>query len=136
MSTSSREHLLGYLLGALEPTEQEQVEAELDLDPALRAELDRLAGCVGSLGLTDQPLQFDPPAGLAVRTCRYVAAQTRPAAASAAPLRRASQRSAAPIWRTARPASVAWWRGRDMAWPASETAPVNCSTTTSKGFLM
>jgi len=88
MTTPSREHLLGYLLGALEPTEQEQVEAELDLNPSLRAELDRLGGCVRGLGLADQPTDFEPPSGLAARTCRFVAAQSQPAVAGATPPRR------------------------------------------------
>jgi uncharacterized protein DUF1559 len=87
MTTPSREHLLGYLLGALEPTEQEQVEAELDLNPALRAELDRLGGCVRGLGLGEQPPSFEPPQGLAARTCRFIAAQSQPAAVSAPPRR-------------------------------------------------
>ena len=36
---SSREHLLGYLLGALEPAEMTRVERELEHDPQLRKEL-------------------------------------------------------------------------------------------------
>jgi hypothetical protein len=76
MSSPSREHLLGFLLGALERTEQEQVEAELDQNPALRAELDRLEGCIGRLGLDEEPQPFDPPVGLATRTCRFVAVQS------------------------------------------------------------
>ncbi|HEX5102684.1 MAG TPA: hypothetical protein VFV87_02670 [Pirellulaceae bacterium] len=74
----TREHLLGYLLGALERTEQEQVEAELEHNPALRAELQRLQDCIGRVGLVcagpeKEPEHFDPPADLAVRTCRLVA---------------------------------------------------------------
>jgi len=79
MSSPSREHLLGYLLGALERTEHEQVELELDQDPMLRAELQRLERCVIRLGLEDQPRSFDPPMGLAARTCEYVSLQSRPA---------------------------------------------------------
>ena len=37
-----REDLLGYLLDALEPSEQEQVERELQRSPQLRDELQRL----------------------------------------------------------------------------------------------
>lgn len=85
MSSPSREHLLGYLLGALERTEHEQVAAELQANPALRAELRRLEDCLGRVGLhcaghdeagpDKEPDHFDPPAGLAQRTCRLVAAR-------------------------------------------------------------
>ena len=73
MSSPSREHLLGYLLGALERTEHEQVEAEIEANPALRAELSRLEACLGRVGLDEEPEHFDPPAGLAQRACRLVA---------------------------------------------------------------
>ena len=92
MSCPSREHLLGYLLGALERTEHEQVEAELESNPSLRAELRRLEDCLGRVGLREEPADFDPPADLAMRTCRLVqargerlvvaASQSRAAAAS------------------------------------------------------
>jgi hypothetical protein len=73
----TREHLLGYLLGALDRSERDEVERELARDPALRGELDRLADCVGRIGLADEPEYFSPPSGLAVRTCEYVAAKTQ-----------------------------------------------------------
>ena len=76
MSSPSRDHLLGYLLGALERTELEQVEAELEANPELRAELRRLEQCVGRIGLADEPEHFDPPVDLAARTCRLVAARS------------------------------------------------------------
>jgi hypothetical protein len=72
MSSPSREHLLGYLLGALERTELEQVEAELAHNPKLRDELRRLERCVGAVGLAEDPQAFDPPPGLALATCQYV----------------------------------------------------------------
>jgi hypothetical protein len=73
MSSPSREHLLGYLLGALERTELEQVEAELESNPQLRTELRRLEHSLGRVGLADEPEHFDPPVDLAARTCRLVA---------------------------------------------------------------
>lgn len=78
MSSPSREHLLGYLLGALERADQEQVESELDQNPALRAELDRLNSHLGQLGMDQAPRHFEPPFGLAVRTCQFVAARGQP----------------------------------------------------------
>ena len=68
-----REHLLGYLLGALEPTEHEQVEARLLEDPALQADLERLQSKVAPLAADEE--EFEPPAGLAARTCNFVAAR-------------------------------------------------------------
>jgi hypothetical protein len=75
MSSPSREQLLGYLLQALGPDEQEQVEAELSHDPTLQAEIRRLEARLGQIGLADRPEQFEPPSGLADRTCRFVIAK-------------------------------------------------------------
>jgi hypothetical protein len=72
MSSPSREHLLGYLLGALERTEQAQVEAELETNPHLRTELQNLEARLGRFGLTDAPEHYQSPPGLALRTCEYV----------------------------------------------------------------
>src|SRR4051794_332910 len=72
MSRPSREHLLGFLLDALPPDEQEQVENELNDSPALRAELGRLKESMKRLGLDGPPPQLDPPPGLADRTCAFV----------------------------------------------------------------
>jgi hypothetical protein len=83
MSCPSREHLLGYLLRALEPAEHEQVEQELQTNPDLRHELTKLERCLGHLGLDEPPAFYDPPAGLAVRTCQYVTAEAMVAPASA-----------------------------------------------------
>src|SRR4051794_747421 len=72
MTSPSREHLLGYLLGALSPEENEQIEIEIDQNPALRAEMQRLKACVENVGLAEDRPAFEPPAGLAERTCRFV----------------------------------------------------------------
>ncbi|HVC94974.1 MAG TPA: DUF1559 domain-containing protein [Pirellulales bacterium] len=66
-----REHLLGYLLGALEPTEHELVAARLNADAEFQAELERLREKLEPLAADAAP--YEPPAGLAVRTCGYVA---------------------------------------------------------------
>lgn len=65
-----REHLLGYLIGALEPHETEALESRLAEDGQLRRELDLLRYCLHPLA-ADQG-HFDPPEGLADRTCHYV----------------------------------------------------------------
>jgi hypothetical protein len=72
MTSPSREDLLGYLLQALAPQEQEQVEAELENDPVLAVELRRLEATLQRVGLQDAPERIDPPIGLARRTCRLV----------------------------------------------------------------
>lgn len=74
MSSPFRDHLLGYLLGALAPDEKHQIETELAANPDLRTELDQLQRRMKRLGLDDSPLEIEPPAGLAERTCLYVTA--------------------------------------------------------------
>jgi hypothetical protein len=83
MSSPSREHLLGYLLGALSPEEHEQIATEINHNPTLQAEMQRLKACVEHVGLTDEPADFEPPVGLAERTCQFVAASARQVALSA-----------------------------------------------------
>jgi hypothetical protein len=70
-----RDHLIGYLLGALEPSEHEQVEVQLGRDPHLRRELDLISRCLEPLAADKE--HIDPPAGLADRTCEFVAAQAQ-----------------------------------------------------------
>jgi hypothetical protein len=76
--SATREHLLGYLLGALDAAEHDAVERELAANPQLAEELARLSQTVGRWGLTDEPEMFDSPAGLAARTCHFVAREARP----------------------------------------------------------
>ncbi|HUE70262.1 MAG TPA: hypothetical protein VMP01_05180 [Pirellulaceae bacterium] len=68
-----REQLLGYLLGALERAEQEQVEHELAINPRLREELAEMKATLDKVGLNDPAEPIEPPAGLAERTCQFVA---------------------------------------------------------------
>jgi hypothetical protein len=79
-----RDHLIGYLLGALEPTEHEQVEAQLSRDPSLRREMDLLARALHPLAR--DKASHEPPTGLAHRTCLFVAAQTKASGAPLAPV--------------------------------------------------
>jgi hypothetical protein len=83
MSHPLEEHLLGYVVGALDDSEQVQVEESLKSDARLRYELALLRQRL-------QPLEaaavgFEPPPGLAERACQLVALQA--AAESAQPAR-------------------------------------------------
>ncbi|MEX0713356.1 MAG: DUF1559 domain-containing protein [Pirellulales bacterium] len=78
-----REQLLGYLLGALEPTEREVLEDRLGQDDQLRGELalmrtglEPLAEAVGRHDLPAPPSYLPSPPGLAARTCNFVAARS------------------------------------------------------------
>ncbi len=66
-----REHLLGYLWGALEPHECELFERRLASDPQLKRDLELLRS--GLPPLEDRLEPGEAPAGLAERTCEYVA---------------------------------------------------------------
>ncbi len=81
MSEFSDQQLLGHLLGALDDEEQEWLDARLERDPRCREALTRWRKRLAPLSAL-RP-EFEPPPGLAQRTCRLVAAQgpVRPAAA-------------------------------------------------------
>jgi prepilin-type processing-associated H-X9-DG protein len=72
MTDPMHQQLLGHLLGALDDEEQEWVERRLDEDPDYRRHCllwrRRLASVEAALP------EFEPPPGLAERTCRLVAA--------------------------------------------------------------
>ena len=86
--TAMREYLVGYLLDALDPAEQEMVEAQLAIDPQLKQELLLISRSL-------EPLKCDaghcdPPPGLAERTCEFVVRQARVTLAPAAATVRSS----------------------------------------------
>lgn len=66
-----REDLIGYLLGAMEPKERAEFERRLEADAELREELQFLAAALDECG--DAAHLLDPPAGLARRTCEFIA---------------------------------------------------------------
>jgi hypothetical protein len=74
MTNPTRHELLGYLLDALEPDERELVDDQLGRDPALQEELRLLRSGLELLG--DEELHCEPPPGLAMRTCEFVARQS------------------------------------------------------------
>ncbi len=70
-----RDQLIGYLLDALEPSEQAEIEAQLRTDPGLKQELDLIARALTPLAIDRDP--YEPPRGLAHRTCEFVAVQAQ-----------------------------------------------------------
>ena len=77
-----RQHLIGYLLNAVDTDERENIAQQLERDESLRRELDLLKTSL-------QPLSADrghhePPPGLARRCCDFVYSRTEivPAALS------------------------------------------------------
>lgn len=71
MADRVEQQLLGYLLDALDESEQEQIREQLAVDPALRQQLGQLRKSLRPL--ESSLVTFSPPAGLAERTCRFVA---------------------------------------------------------------
>lgn len=65
-----RDLLLGYLLDALEPEEKRELERRLSIDPELRRDLELLRRSLEPLDGSSS--LFDPPAGLAGRTCEWI----------------------------------------------------------------
>jgi len=84
MSELMQSDLLGYLLDALEPQEREAVEARIECEPHLQEQLARLRR---SIRLLEDVPSFEPPAGLAARTCAAVfqASETAPLVGKRAP---------------------------------------------------
>ena len=78
MTEPMHQQLLGHLLGALDDDEQEWLEGQLQCDEEYRHHClwwrRRLASLDAALP------EFEPPPGLAERTCRLVAAFARPMA--------------------------------------------------------
>ncbi len=73
------EQLLGHLLGALDESEHDAVEARLQQEPLLRERLDALQRQLEPLSRLQRT--HNPPPGLAERTCRLVFAYADKAAA-------------------------------------------------------
>lgn len=64
--------LIGYLLRSLDPEEEAVVEAALRRDPHMQQRLAELAARLRELGLDGRPPLFEPPSGLAQRTCQKI----------------------------------------------------------------
>ena len=75
MTERVREQVLGFLLGVLDDSEMDQVRARLQTDPVYQRALVRVRLELGRVDVS--PVEFDPPPGLAQRTCDFVFAQAR-----------------------------------------------------------
>ncbi len=71
MNESSSKDLLGYMLGALDPQEHEDIDQRIEQRPELKEELQDLKDQIAPLDDLSPPGL--PPAGLARRTCEYIA---------------------------------------------------------------
>jgi hypothetical protein len=71
-----REHLVGYLLGVLDDAERDQVRDHLERDPQLVRDLERIQAELAPLEQARK--DWDPPPGLADRTCDRVAQLRHP----------------------------------------------------------
>ena len=77
MKQPSQEDMLGFVLGALDATEQQQIQEQIDNDPALEETLVEIKNSLLPLEAIDSPA--GPPPGLARRTCETVAnSQSQP----------------------------------------------------------
>jgi len=94
MTDSEREQLLGSLLGALDEDEQSALDAQLERDAECRKELALLRRRMEPLAALR--INYDPPPGLAERTCRFVAAHI--ASPASAISKRLSPEVAPPSW--------------------------------------
>lgn len=68
MTKPNDEHLIGYLLGALEPDQCARIERELERNPQLRRRLRELDDQLHAMRPAEFE-DFDPPAGLSEKTC-------------------------------------------------------------------
>src|SRR4051794_37136109 len=96
------ENLVGYLLNALDPETQRQVETYLHKEPGARQKLDTLRRAVEPLAADKEPAE--PPAGLAFRTLARVAEYR------CRPLPQAPEPTPTQIGPPAR----RWWRRADV----------------------
>lgn len=92
MSSIDREQLLGYWLGALDDDEHRHVDARLQREPELLRSLESVQRSLRPLqGMTRV---YEPPVGLAERTCRTVLGDRR----RVAPLPQLSACAPSPRW--------------------------------------
>lgn len=70
-----QEELLGYVLGALDATEERNIRQKIESDPSLQEQVEKLQASIMPLDYLDNPSGSRP--GLARRTCEWVASATK-----------------------------------------------------------
>ena len=75
MNSPVQEDLLGYVLGALDATEERSVQQKIEQDPALQEEVRKLKASLVPLDFLDAPSGLRT--GLARRTCEWVAGTSK-----------------------------------------------------------
>ena len=75
MNSPVQEDLLGYVLGALDATEERDIQQKIEQDPALQEEVRKLKASLVPLDFLDAPSGLRT--GLARRTCEWVAGTTK-----------------------------------------------------------
>lgn len=75
MNSPVQEELLGYVLGALDATEERNIRQKIESDPSLQEEVQKLQASILPLDHLDNPSGSRP--GLARRTCEWVATATK-----------------------------------------------------------
>src|SRR3989304_1973641 len=95
MADRVEQQLLGYLLDALDASEQERVEEQLAHDPAVRHQLNQLREAFPPLEATRKA--FEPPEGRAGRRCVRGPGAGPAAGGAAPPAMRARPPSAAAV---------------------------------------
>lgn len=66
-----RDDLVGFLMGALDASEHEEIKRKLETDSSLREDLSKVERCLTPLSW--DTAKYTPPSGLADRTCNMVA---------------------------------------------------------------
>ena len=108
-----RDDLLGFVLGALDASEHEQIQRRLEQDAQLQQQLETVQRGLRPLRVAREPVA--PPAGLAARTCQLVGKIAGPPSGGApavTPLRRSTARGLSP----ARPE----WSGDARTWSVAD----------------
>jgi hypothetical protein len=106
----SDDNLLGYLLNALDRTEQQEVEQHLRRRPAAEQDLELLKQALEPLALDRESADYEPPPGLRLHTLARIA-EFR--------CRERERPRPAPVLRPSAGAARSWWSRADVLVAAS-----------------
>jgi hypothetical protein len=140
MSDRARENVLGYLLGALDDSEMEEVAVRLEVDPVYQRQLLEVRRRLAPLqALENEAAECQPPKGLARRTCDFVFAyvpRPQPAAQRISPCAAAPCRASSRVrWIDALVAAVVFILASAVIWPAVHDSRFQARLTTCQDNL-